>query len=98
MVLQILSPKSKDLSIFWGHGDSDKQVNHDAWKELAEILAREIGIPFRYHHDDGSRLEAESLKKSGTNALLFHTYEGLGHWFNEKEIEDLIIWISVVLG
>jgi predicted esterase len=95
---EILSPKSKDLSIFWGHGDSDKQVNHDAWKELAEILAREIGIPFRYYHDDGSRLEAESLKKSGANALLFHTYEGLGHWFDEKEIEDLIIWISVVLG
>ena len=73
-------------------------MNHDVWKGLAENLAREIGIPFNYYDDEGKRLEAESLKESGTNALFFHTYKDLGHWFSEKEIEDLITWISVILG
>lgn len=95
---QILSSKSKDLSIFWGHGNADRQVDYDAWKKLAENLAGEIGIPFKYYADEGVRLEAEQLRKSGTNALLFHSYKNLGHWFNEKEFEDLIVWISVVLG
>ena len=95
-VLQILSPKSKDLSIFWGHGNADKQVDHDTWKRLAEILDGEIGIPFMYCND--MPLEAETLRKSGSKALLFHTYKDLGHWFNREEIADLIIWISVVLG
>ena len=72
-------------------------MNHDVWKGLAENLAGEIGIPFNYY-DDGKHFEAASLRESGTNALLFHTYNGLGHWFSEKEIEDLITWISVVLG
>jgi len=72
-------------------------VNHDAWKGLAENLAGEIGIPFNYHDDDGKRLDVEELRKSGTNVLLFRTYNGLGHWFSEGEIEDLITWISVIL-
>jgi len=96
---EILSSRSKDLSIFWGHGNDDRQVDHDAWKALAENLAGEIGIPFKFYDDyEGDRLEAGQLRKSGTNALLFHTYKKLGHWFNEKEFEDLITWISVVLG
>ena len=95
--VQICNEISKDLSIFWGHGNADPQVNHDAWKGLAEKLAEEIKIPFTYHDDDGKRLEAEKLRKSGTNALLFHTYNDLGHWFSSEEIEDLITWISVVL-
>jgi len=84
----LFSPRSKDISTFWGHGDSDRQVDHDAWNGLAENLTGESGISFNYFSDDGTRLEVEGLKKSGANTLLFHTYNRLGHWFCEPKIED----------
>jgi len=42
-------------------------------------------------------MDAQELQENGTAGLRFYSYEGLGHWFDEKELEDLAIWISILL-
>jgi lysophospholipase-2 len=42
-------------------------------------------------------MDGRELQENGTAGLRFYSYEGLGHWFDEKELEDLVIWISTLL-
>lgn len=37
------------------------------------------------------------LRENGMAGLLFYSYKDLGHWFNEKELEDLARWISILI-
>ena len=42
-------------------------------------------------------MAGRELRENGMAGLLFYSYEDLGHWFNEKELEDLARWISVLI-
>jgi len=97
-IIQLLSPNVKELPIFWGHGTSDRQVPYGPWKGFAEKLAGQAGIPFICSEDDNKRLDTKELETSCTRALRFLTYHGLGHWFSEGEMDDLITWISFIVG
>ena len=83
----------------WCHGTADKQVNYDTWKDLAKNLAEQLAIPFREVPDSPNRLSRDELVKAenGKIEMQWRTYEDLGHWFDEKELKDLAVWISVRL-
>jgi lysophospholipase I len=72
--------------VFWGHGTDDPQVDHEFSRSCAAALASDLGIPFRVHSGDHQVGAMEGLD--------FHSYEGLGHWFNNDELNDLKTWIK----
>jgi len=74
----------------------DRQVDFSIWKELAEVLSAQLEMPF-ISPDPLVKMTREELKENGILALRFYSYEDLPHWFNLKELEDLAIWISVLV-
>jgi len=74
----------------------DRQVNFSTWKQLAEVLAGELGIPF-ISPDPSVKMTREELEENGIRGLRFYSYEDLPHWFCHKELEDLAVWISVLV-
>jgi lysophospholipase-2 len=74
----------------------DRQVNFSIWKELAEILAGQLEMPF-ISPDPAVKMTREELEENGILGLHFYSYEDLPHWFNQEELEDLAIWISVLV-
>ncbi|PPQ95820.1 hypothetical protein CVT26_015929 [Gymnopilus dilepis] len=98
-VPEIATLQSRTLPILWCHGTADKQVNYDTWKDLAKNLAEQLAIPFREVPDSPNRLSRDELVKAenGKIEMQWRTYEDLGHWFDEKELKDLAVWISVRL-
>jgi len=73
----------------------DRQVDFTVWKDLAKVFAGQLGIPFI--SADHSEMNGRELQENGTTGLRFYSYQGLGHWFDEEELEDLAIWISILL-
>jgi len=65
------------------------------WKDLAKVFAGQLGIPFI--STDHSGMNGRELQENGTAGLHFYSYEGLGHWFDQEELEDLATWISILL-
>jgi len=92
---EIATEFAKEMPIFWGHGMDDRQVDFTVWKDLAKVFAGQLGIPFI--SNDHSEMNGRDLQENGTVGLRFYSYEGLGHWFDEEELEDLAIWISILL-
>lgn len=84
------------MPIFWGHGTKDRQVDFKLWKELAEVFAGDLGIPF-IDSEQSVWMADWTLRENGMTGLLFYSHEDLGHWFNEKELEDLAKWISILI-
>lgn len=93
---QIVTEFGKQTPIFWGHGMEDRQVDFSVWKGLAEVLAGQLEISF-ISPNPSVKMTREELKKNGALGLRFYSYEDLPHWFNQKELEDLAIWISVLV-
>lgn len=93
---QIVTEVAKKAPIFWGHGMEDRQVDYSVWKELAEVLAGQLEVPF-ISPDPLVKMTREELEENGILGLRFYSYEDLPHWFNRKELEDLAIWISVLV-
>jgi len=85
-IKEAISPHSSSIPVFWGHGTDDSQVDHEFSRSCAATLASDLGIPFRVHsggHEVGAM-----------EGLDFHSYEGLGHAFNNDELNDLKTWIK----
>ncbi|KAF8961661.1 Phospholipase/Carboxylesterase-domain-containing protein, partial [Flammula alnicola] len=93
---QIATSFSKNTPIYWGHGIEDTQVDYKTWKGLAEVFAGQLGLPFRAA-SSSMRVSGEEIQKNGPLALHFHSYEGLEHWMNKQEIQDLAVWLYVLL-
>lgn len=74
----------------------DRQVDFSVWKELAEVLAGQLEMPF-ISPAPLVKMRREELEENGILGLRFYSYEDLRHWFNLKELEDLVIWISVLV-
>jgi len=74
----------------------DRQVDFKLWKELAEVFAGDLGIPF-IDWEQSVWITDRGLRENGMAGLLFYSYEDLGHWFNEKELEDLAGWFSILI-
>lgn len=45
--LQFATAQARTLPILWCHGNIDMKMDVDVWKDLAETLAGQLGIPFR---------------------------------------------------
>ncbi|KAJ3500504.1 hypothetical protein NLJ89_g9767 [Agrocybe chaxingu] len=88
-------PLSKKVPMFWGHGIEDLQIKHSVWKDLVEMFAGLMGIPFQ--HFVGDKLNKKDLQEEGATGLRFYLYMRLGHWVNDEELEDLATWISFLL-
>ncbi|KAF8064287.1 acyl-protein thioesterase 1 [Lyophyllum atratum] len=90
-IKEIASP----LPIFWGHGRLDVQVDYNFSLRSAQTLSSDLGIPL---HASDERLTSDDFKDPGSIAgIRFISYDDLGHWMNELEMEDLHAWIAAVL-
>jgi len=74
----------------------DRQVDFKLWKEVAEVFAGDLGIPF-IDSEQPVWITDRGSRENGMAGLLFYSYEDLGHWFNEKEMEDLARWIIILI-
>jgi len=92
---EILTPFAKQIPIFWGHGKKDLQVNHEFSIKCAETLATDLGVCFQSYED--VTLTRKEVENSSPEGLRFHSYGSLGHWVNERELEDLFVWILFLL-
>ncbi|KAF8962204.1 Phospholipase/carboxylesterase/thioesterase [Flammula alnicola] len=87
-VPEIATAFAKRIPIFWAHGTEDQQVDHDTWKNFAEILASQLSVPFI------TDTETVQSGRSGVQGLEFRSYQGLGHWIIDDELQDLATWAS----
>ena len=84
------------LPIFWGHGKQDIQVDYDFSVQSAQTLASDLGISF--HESEERLIEADLATESGDKSgVCFMSYSDLGHWMNDKEMDDLGVWIRALL-
>jgi len=73
------------LPIFWGHGTNDPLVKYQFGKESAQFLTKELGVPLA------------SLVAPDAAGLAFHSYNGVGHSADPKELVDLRNWLKKVI-
>ncbi|KIM37859.1 hypothetical protein M413DRAFT_251578 [Hebeloma cylindrosporum] len=95
-ITEIATEFAKTMPIFWGHGTEDRQVDFKIWKGLAKVLAGQLGIPF-IDSEQSVWVSERVSRENETAGLLFYTYEDLGHWFNEQELQDVAKWISILI-
>lgn len=80
----IASPHASGTPVFWGHGSIDPLVRFQFCKDSSEILTSHLGIPLLTTPDE-------------FKGLTYNIYEGMGHTTNQKELDDLKMWIKKVL-
>ena len=92
---KILTPFAKQIPIFWGHGKADRQVDYEFAIQSAETLASHLDIPFRSY--EKVPITPQELEENSVQGSRFYSYGTLGHWVNERELEDLFAWILFIL-
>ncbi|ORX39168.1 Phospholipase/carboxylesterase/thioesterase [Kockovaella imperatae] len=85
-VPQTLTTHSRDIPIFWGHGKDDPVVAYEFGERSVDLLTRQLGFP---------RVPAGSI--FARPGLRFQTYEHIGHGTNQREIEDIKLWLEAAL-
>ncbi|KAJ7778156.1 lysophospholipase I [Mycena metata] len=81
----MVSPHAPSTNIFWGHGTADPLVTYKLGRTCADYLLTEIGLP------------ATPKNAAYPEGLDFHTYEGLPHYINDDELEDVASWLKKIL-
>jgi len=104
----ICKPLFPSIPLFFAHGTADRQVNHDFARDAARTFASQLDIPF--HLSDSSSSIAAAADSDGQQpfsqgdnqgvgpGLTFRSYENMGHEIIETELEDLRLWIGMILA
>ncbi|EAU91112.2 acyl-protein thioesterase 1 [Coprinopsis cinerea okayama7 len=95
-VEEFASPISKTLPIWWGHGTHDAQVQYEFSMYSAQKVASDVGIEFVRSKEPLTPQDAKEDKEKVR--LRFASYEELGHWFDDQELNDLAVWMKTVLS
>ncbi|KAF8737300.1 hypothetical protein AX14_013148 [Amanita brunnescens Koide BX004] len=82
------------VPLFWAHGKSDQQVQHDFALASAKQLASDLGVRIQLKEKAQTR---DDLERNGVDGLRFHTYPSLGHWIAPDELDDLVVWLAHLL-
>jgi lysophospholipase I len=77
------SPHATNIPIFWGHGTMDPLVKFQFGRESAEFLTKQLGI--------------KKATETDIVGLNFNAYEGVLHSTNQKELDDLRVWLKKAL-
>lgn len=85
-VKDLLSPSAKDLPFFMAHGRADETVNCSYGVASYEFITGDLGLSKR------------TSETSPTDAVItLQLYDGLEHWTNPKELQDMSGWLSGII-
>jgi len=93
-IREIATKIGAHVPLFWAHGKSDQQVQHDFALASAKQLASDLGVRFQLKEKAQTR---EDLERNGIDGLRFHTYPSLGHNIAPNELDDLVEWLAYLL-
>jgi len=108
--VSICKPLFPSIPLFFAHGTADRQVNHDFAREAARTFASQLDIPFHLSDSSSSfssitAADSDSQQpfSQGDNqgvgpGLTFRTYKNMGHEIIETELEDLRLWMGMILA
>ncbi|KAJ7940296.1 Phospholipase/carboxylesterase/thioesterase [Mycena leptocephala] len=78
------SEHAASIPIFWGQGADDPLVRPELARRSADFVIEQIGTP--------AAPSTGELK-----GLSYNSYDGVGHSTNQRELEDLKVWLKKAL-
>lgn len=84
MQIQMASEHAASIPIFWGQGADDPLVRPELARRSADFVIEQIGTP--------AAPSTGELK-----GLSYNSYNGVGHSTNQKELDDLKVWLKKAL-
>jgi predicted esterase len=82
--IQMASEHAASIPIFWGQGADDPLVRPELARRSADFVIEQIGTP--------AAPSTGELK-----GLSYNSYNGVGHSTNQKELDDLKVWLKKAL-
>ncbi|TFK46899.1 Phospholipase/carboxylesterase [Heliocybe sulcata] len=95
-IKSMMSPHATSLPIFWGHGVLDPLIKYVFATSSVEVMEKQLGM--KVTRNPGMDEKDKRVGPIPTDGgIVFNSYDGVGHFTLQKELDDVRDWIKQVL-